>query len=120
ATLEGLLTTDPFIDQAVTFGDGKPFVGALIVPNFPALAAKAEELGCRIELDGEMISTEPIRAFFAERIDQIMQAVSQPERVRAFLLLGRPFQAAAWELTATLKVRRRHILRFYQDRLEAL
>jgi long-subunit acyl-CoA synthetase (AMP-forming) len=49
-----------------------------------------------------------------------MQAVSGPERVKAFLLLGRPFQADAEELTATLKVRRRRIIENYADRLEAL
>ena len=120
ALIEGLLTSDPYIDQAVIVGDRKPFVSALIVPNFPALESKARELGCAIEHDGEMISTPELREFFAERVERLMQAVSQPERVRAFLLLGRPFQADAGEMTATLKVRRRHILRAYEDRLEAL
>ena len=49
-----------------------------------------------------------------------MEAVSQPERVRAFLLLARPFQLEAGELTATLKVRRGHIIEKYRDRLDAL
>jgi long-chain acyl-CoA synthetase len=120
ATIEGLLTADPYIDQAVIIGDRKPFVSALIVPNFPAIEAKAKELGCSIERDGEMISTPVLRDFFAERVERLMEAVSQPERVRAFLLLGRPFQADAGEMTATLKVRRRHILQAYEDRLEAL
>jgi long-chain acyl-CoA synthetase len=120
AMLEALLTGDPYIDQAVVQGDRKPFVTALIVPNFPAIEAKAKELGCEIELDGEMISTEPIRSFFADRVERIMRAVSQPERVRAFHLLGRPLQVDNGELTATLKVRRRHILRSYEGRMEAL
>ena len=49
-----------------------------------------------------------------------MQAVSQPERVRAFLLLARPFQVEAGELTATLKVRRGHIIEKFRDQLDAL
>ena len=36
-----------------------------------------------------------------------MQPVSQPERVKKFLLLKEPFKLEAEELTATLKVRRR-------------
>jgi long-chain acyl-CoA synthetase len=120
ALIEGLLTSDPFIDQAVIIGDRKPFVAALIVPSFPALEAKVSELGCSIERDGEMISSPAILEFFSERVERIMQAVSEPERVRAFLLLGRPFQVDAGEMTATLKVRRRHILREYHDLLEAL
>ena len=120
ALLERLLTEDPYIDQAIVHGDRKPFVSALIVPNFAALAAKAADIGCAIDVEDEMIVSEPLRAFVAERVDRIMEAVSQPERVRAFLILGRPLQVESGELTATLKVRRRQILRSFEDRLEAL
>ncbi len=120
ALLERLLTDDPYIDQAIVHGDRKPFVSALIVPNFAALSATAAELGCPIDVEDDIIRSGPIRDFFAERVDRIMEAVSQPERVRAFLLLGRPLRVEAGELTATLKVRRREILRSYEGRLEAL
>lgn len=120
AVIEGLLTADPYIDQAVILGDRKPFVTALIVPNFPALAKKVEELSCTIELDGDLITTPAIREFMTRRIEGIMQAVSQPERVRNFLLLGRPLQVDSGEMTATLKVRRRHVLRAFEDQLELL
>jgi long-chain acyl-CoA synthetase len=118
--LERLLTSDPYIDQAVVAGDGKPFVTALIAPNLAALEAKAAELGCRIEADGELITTPALHAFMAERVDRVMQAVSQPERVRSILMLARPFRLDRDELTATLKVRRRHILAEFAGPLEAL
>jgi long-chain acyl-CoA synthetase len=120
AEIEHLLVADPYIDQAVICGDCRPFVSALIVPNFPALEAKAAELGCPVETEGDLVVSEPLRAFLAERIDRLMQAVSQPERVRAFLVLARPFSAQADEVTATLKVRRKFILSKFQDRLDAL
>ena len=44
----------------------------------------------------------------------------KPERVKDFLLLARPFQVEADELTATMKVRRRYILDKYRAQLEAL
>ena len=43
-----------------------------------------------------------------------MQNVSNPERVKKFLVLDRPFQLDADELTATLKVRRNHIIRKFE------
>jgi long-chain acyl-CoA synthetase len=118
--LERLLTSDPYIDQAVTFGDRKPFVSALIVPNLPLLEKKASELGCRVEVDGDFIRAEPLHDFFVERVARVMDAVSQPERVRAFLILARPFRVEADELTATLKVRRKFVLEKYKARLEEL
>jgi long-chain acyl-CoA synthetase len=95
-------------------------VTALIVPNFANLQAKAEELGCAWESASGMIQSKALHEFMAERVERVMQAVSQPERVRAFLLLDRPFQLENDELTATLKVRRRHLIGKYLDRLDAL
>ncbi len=120
AELEKLLVADPYIDQAVVYGDRRPFVSALIVPNLPLLEAKAREMGVGLEVDGEMIRSEPIRQFMAERVAQIMQAVSNPERVKAFLLLGRPLTMEAEELTATQKVRRRHVVGRFEREFEAL
>jgi long-chain acyl-CoA synthetase len=121
-----LLTRDPYIDQAVVYGDRKPFVTALIVPSLTRLAAESETLGITApppsppSSGNDVLHDDALYHFMQGRVEEIMQAVSQPERVRAFLLLSRPFQVEAGEVTATLKVRRRHIIDKYRDRLEAL
>lgn len=120
AEIEHLLASDPAIDQAVIYGDRRPFITALIVPNFPILEARAAELGCPIETEGDLIISRPLRAFYTERIEKRMQAVSNPERVKCFLLLARPFSIEAEEVTATLKVRRKAILEKFADQLDAL
>ena len=108
--LEALLVADPWIDQAVVFGDGRPFVGALVVPALEQLRAKAAQLGCGFEVDGERIVTPELVAFVAERVALAMRVVGQPERVRAVILLARPLDFARQEVTTTLKVRRRFVL----------
>ncbi len=118
--LERLLVADPYIDQAVIYGDRRPFVSALIVPNLPMLEDKARELGCGLEVAGDLIRAEPIRRFVAERVARIMEAVSNPERVKAFLLLGRALRIESDELTATQKVRRRHVVREFEREFDAL
>lgn len=118
--LERILLTDPYIDQIVLYGDRKPFVSALIVPQLEALQAKAHELAWAIEYDGEFFRPGPIVDFLASRVERLMEAVSKPERVKAFLLLGRPFSLEKDELTPTRKVRRRQIIDCYRDRLDAL
>lgn len=118
--LERLLVSDPYIDQAVVYGDRRPFVSAVIVPNFERLKAKAAELNCGCDVQGEFITTPALLAFFAERVENLMKVVGQPERVRKFLLLDRPFQLADDEVTATLKVRRRHIISKFEPQLAAL
>jgi long-chain acyl-CoA synthetase len=119
--LERLLISDPFIDQAVVHGDRRPFVSALIVPNLPLLADKAKELGASLKVDEHgLIQDEAIRNFLNERIKSLMEEVSNPERVKAILILGRPFRLEDNEVTATQKVRRRHILVEFEDQFEQL
>lgn len=118
--LERLLAEDAYIDQAVVYGDGRKFVSALIVPNFEKLDEICSELECTLETEAGFIQAPAIFEFYQQRIDSLMQAVSRPERVRKFLLLARAFQLEEDELTATLKVRRRHILQKYESQLAAL
>ncbi len=120
AELERLLSRDEFIDQAVVYGDGRQFVSALLVPNFDRLRTAVAEQGGSLELSGEFVSDSVATSILAARVESVMQQVSQPERVKKFLILARPFAVADDELTATLKVRRRHIINKYEPQLAAL
>jgi long-chain acyl-CoA synthetase len=91
------------------------------VPNFEQLRAKAGELKCKLESTPEgFLNSAWLHDFFSQRIDAVMQEVSNPERVKKFLVLDRPFQLDADELTATLKVRRNHIIGKFEGQLAAL
>jgi long-chain acyl-CoA synthetase len=118
--LERLLAGDVYIDQAVVYGDGRQFISALIVPNFENLKSKVQELGCTLDVQDELIQTPALLDFYQQRIDSMMEAVSRPERVKKFRLLARPLQLEADELTATLKVRRRHVIQKYEAQLAML
>lgn len=120
AELERILSRDEYIDQAVVYGDGRQFVSALIVPSFEKLQTLAAENGWTIESDDDFITTPEALTFLEQRVEAVMQQVSQPERVKKFLALARPFQVEDDELTATLKVRRRHIISRYEQHLAAL
>ena len=120
AELERLLVSDPYIEHAVAHGDDRPFISALLVPNFPLLTEKAAEFGCSLDVHGDLIGSERICRFMKERVDALMQEVSKPERVKAILILGRPLQIEADELTATQKVRRRHLLTTFATQFDAI
>ncbi|MEX1095672.1 MAG: AMP-dependent synthetase/ligase [Planctomycetales bacterium] len=120
AEVERLLVADEFIDQAVVYGDGRPFVSALIVPNLALLESRLEEIGGELAAEGDFLRGPAVYDFFAERIERAMQPLSRPERVRRFLLLSRPFRVEEGELTATLKLRRRHIIDRYEAELAGL
>ncbi|MGQ0637020.1 MAG: AMP-dependent synthetase/ligase [Planctomycetaceae bacterium] len=118
--LEHLLVSDPFIDQAVVYGDRRPFVTAIVVPALANLEAHCQASGWQLDTADGFIRNEAVLTFYGERIENLMKSVSQPERVKKFLLLARAFQLADEELTATLKVRRRHIVSRFEPQLAAL
>jgi long-chain acyl-CoA synthetase len=118
--LERLLISDPFVDQAVVFGDARPFVSAILVPNFARLEEVCAAQGWKLDVADGFIRTAAVLDFYQERVDRVMEPVSQPERVKKCLLLARPFQVAEDELTATLKLRRRHIIAKFEPELAAL
>jgi len=120
AELERILGRDEFIELAVVYGDGRQFVSAVLVPAFNDLQAKAEDMGWTIEAAEGLITTPAVLSFLSDRVATVMEQVSQPERVKKFLILDRPFQVDDGELTATLKVRRRFIIEKYEHQLAAL
>ena len=84
------------------------------------LRAEAAKLGCGWKVSAGFVTTSALTDFIQARIDVVMEVVSHPERVKRCLLLDKPFQLAEDELTATMKVRRRHILAKYERELAAL
>jgi long-chain acyl-CoA synthetase len=78
-------------------------------------------LKCKLDSTPEGFLESPcLQDFYAQRVEAVMQEVSNPERVKKFLILDRPFQLDADELTATLKVRRNHIISKFENHLAAL
>lgn len=118
--LERLLVSEASIDQAIVYGDGRHFISALIVPNETLLREHCQQQGIEWKASEGFITTKELIDFIQQRIDDVMQVVSQPERVKRCLLLEKPFQLANDELTATMKVRRRHILAKYEQHLAEL
>ena len=118
--VERALTADPFIEQAVVYGDGRQFISALLVPNADVLKPWAQDNSVELETTDDFLDSKPLHDMFAERVKTAMEQFSSPERVKQFLILARPFELEAEELTATLKVRRRHIIQKYESELAAL
>lgn len=119
--LEGLLCSDPFIDQAVVCGEGKNYLTALVVPQWDNVARELKSGGVALAPDdeGRMRQREVIE-LLEKRIQMAMVDVSNGEHVKRFAVLAKPFTVAADEITVSLKLRRAVVLKHYADRLGEL
>ncbi|WP_010583881.1 AMP-dependent synthetase/ligase [Schlesneria paludicola] len=120
SALEALMISDPFIEQALVFGDARPYVCAIIVPKFEKIDEAVKESGGVFTNEGDVVIDAKLIAWFQKRVDTVLKVVSQVERVKKIIVLNRPLSIDADELTVTQKIRRTAVFRRYQKNLEAL
>ncbi|MDR6113772.1 MULTISPECIES: AMP-dependent synthetase/ligase [unclassified Sphingomonas] len=117
--VEGMLTLQPEIGQAMIAGDRRPYMVALIVPDaeWTAEWCAKSGTGCnRTALDDDL----DFRAAVSAAVDRVNRDLSVTERIRRFIIADEPFTIENEQLTPSLKIRR-HVLReIYGERLDAL
>ncbi len=117
--VEGMLALQPEIAQATVFGDRRPYLVALIVPDPEFAEGFAADHGLPAE-PSLLIRDERFRRAIAAAVARANARLAAIERVRRFDLLDGMFSIADGLLTPTLKIRRHLVHRRYRDRLEAL
>ncbi|MFT3965115.1 MAG: AMP-dependent synthetase/ligase [Sphingobium sp.] len=116
--VEGMLTLQPEIGQAMIHGDRRPYLVALIVPDPEYCREWREARGLPEDapLSGDPECLAAIRA----AVDRVNGELSVIEKIRRFILADEPFTVENGEMTPSLKIRRHVIRARYQDRLDAL
>jgi long-chain acyl-CoA synthetase len=115
--VEGMLTLQSEIGQAMVHGDRRPYLVGLIVPDAEWTREWAEALG--VSVDG--IEANPAyMAALRAAVDRVNDDLSVLERVRRFILADEPFAIENEEMTPSMKIRRHVIRKRYADRMDAL
>lgn len=119
--IEGVISSDRFVEQIAVIADQRKFVSALIVPNFQALEEYAERKGWPPFASHEEATRRPeVVRLFEVHIEKSQQNFAPFEKIKRFTLLSEPFTMEGRELTDTLKLRRRVIAEKYAERIEAM
>ena len=100
--VEGMLTLQPEIAQAMVYGDRRPYLVALLVP------------------EAEFADKPDLQQRLSKAVDKVNADSSVIERVRRFVVADEPFTTDNEQLTPSLKIRRHVIKKVYGDRLDAL
>jgi long-chain acyl-CoA synthetase len=120
APIENALKSSPFILNAVLVGDRRPYIAALIVPNFATVQARASQAGVKLASPQEMVSSAWVHDLIEGEIKRLTANLAQFETIKRFALLDREFTFDGGELTFTLKLKRRVIDQRYGDVIERL
>lgn len=117
--VEGMLTLQPEIAQAMVFGDRRPYLVSLVVPDAEWALAWAREQDEKFDF-GALQSLPAFRGAVRAAIDRVNQDVSVVEKIRQFCFADEAFSIENEEMTPSLKIRRHKLKERYGARLEAL
>ncbi|AEI14084.1 Long-chain-fatty-acid--CoA ligase [Flexistipes sinusarabici DSM 4947] len=118
--IENEMKLDKYISQVYVHGDNKPYLTALIVPNFERLFEFARENKLKFFDVGDLVKNEKVTELFRSRIEEINSNLPKYETIKKFSIVPRDFSVAGGELTPTLKLKRRIIYDKYREMIESM
>lgn len=133
--IEAALAQDPWIGQAMLYGEGERFISALISLRPTMLRGwRADADGARstsangnggggdavTDGNGLIIRHPDLLSLVQAAVDRVNANLSRTEQIRRFVVIGRELTAEDGELTPTLKLRRGVVAEKFRGELEAL
>lgn len=117
--VEGMLTLQPEIAQAMVSGDKRPYVVGLIVPDAEWALEWARANGEKFDLK----ALQELPAFknaVRAAVDRTNTDLSVIEKVRQFAFADEAFTIENEEMTPSMKIRRHKIRERYRERVDGL
>ncbi len=119
ARVEGFVTLQPEISQAMVHGDKRPNLVAVLVPDPDFLGEWARKRGKPNDL-GQLAEDQELHKTLSVVVDRVNRDLSSLEKVRRFIIAKEAFTIDNGMMTASLKIRRHKIRETYGAALEAL
>ena len=105
--IEHGIIANPLVERVVVIGEGKPYVTALVVPDWEG----ARKQG---------LDREEVQASIQKTVDAVNSTLGQWETVKYFTLLDHDFTEASGELSLKMDVKRKPVMEHYRDQIEAM
>lgn len=118
--IENKMKESIYIEQIMVLGSGRKFVGALIVPAFPALKEWAQKAGITDTSDEALIRNPQVIKLYGEVVDHYNKFFNHVEQVKKFVLLPREWSIDTGEMTPKLSIKRKVVMEKYQDEIESI
>ncbi|ABB23834.1 AMP-dependent synthetase/ligase [Pelodictyon luteolum] len=118
--IENLIAENPYVDQVMVVGEKRPFLIALIVPDFQKLREFAASAGITAPDDAGLCAHKEIVQIYEKLLRSISRQLATHEKVRRFILAKEPFTIENGLMTPTLKVKRKTILELYEKEIDAI
>ena len=120
AAVENLLVAHPLVGQALAYGDGRPYVVALLTLDGEAASAWARARGITAGSLAGLASDPLVLAEVAAGVAAANERLARVQQVKRWRVLPMEWTAETEELTPTLKLKRRVVHAKYADVIDSL
>ena len=121
SNIEGKLKgASPFIGQAFTIGDARPYNTALIVLDADFVPSWAKQNGIEEGSLETLAENEKVRAAVAEGVARANEQLASVEQIKKFHIVHGDWLPGGDELTPTMKLKRRPIAQKYARVIEGM
>jgi len=118
--IENMLKADPFVSQAMVYGDRRPYPVALITVNPDELQKFAREQGI-LASDAAVLAKHPkVMDRIGRTVEEKNSQLQSYAKIKKFRILPADFTQEGGELTPTLKVKRKVVSEKYREAIEEL
>jgi long-chain acyl-CoA synthetase len=118
--VENLLKADPFISQAMVYGDRKPYPVALITLNPDELSKFAHDHGILASDPAVIVKHPKVVERVSRTVEEKNSQLQSYAKIKKFTILPADFSQDGGELTPTLKVKRKVVSNKYMSAIEEL
>ena len=118
--IENIIRTLPLISQVMVYGDRRKYLTALMTLNENELRNFAKRENIADREPAALAADQKVWQTVSDHIQDINSRLAPYEQIKRFAILPKDFTEEAGELTPTLKLRRREIIKRYNDAIEGL
>jgi len=118
--VENTMVTSKYIEQFLMIGDKRKFCSAVVVAFEETLAKWADAKEQKYENYEELVSLPGVHELIAAEIDRLSAGLASYESIKKFIIAKAPFTIESGELTPSLKVKRKDVVKNYQKEIDAL
>ncbi len=116
--IENKFKESMLIEQIMVIGEKRKFVSAIICPAFDNLKDWCRRQDIQWTHKEEMIEHPKVQQKYDELVEELNQNFSHTEQIKKYILVPDEWDVSTGELTPTLKLKRREVLKKYADIIE--
>lgn len=118
--IENKLKFSPYIREAVTFGQNRPYVATMINIDMENVGKWAERHQMSYTTYADLAQKPQVYQLIQQEVERVNSDLDDAMKIKRYVLLHKELDADDEEVTRTRKVRRGFVAEKYQDIIQAL